>query len=200
VGSIALAEWKTLRSQRINDLLDAHSRVGGTGPGRRWRTEQLNWALILRVAAEFQGYCRALHDLAADEFASEATQINLLVPTVIRLRFTEGRRLDVGNARPSSLGSDFGRFGFELWPSLNRRWPGTADGWKRRLEVLNDARNAIAHDDRGKMTKLAAEGYPLSRLKTIRGLRSSVDGLARAMDDVVADHLHKLLGRRGRPW
>ena len=28
--------------------------------GRRWQTEQLNWALILRLAAEFQGFARDL--------------------------------------------------------------------------------------------------------------------------------------------
>lgn len=197
--SAALIEWQTTRANRIDDLLEAHVQVGGVGAGRRWRTEQLNWALILRVAAEFQGYCRDLHDLAADEVAVAAGQLNGPLQLVVRGMLTEGRRLSSGNAGPGHLGSDFGRFGLSLWPELNARWPSRAVGWNRQLEALNDARNAIAHADHAKIVELESRGYRLAQLRTIKRFRSSVNGLASGMDEVLGSYLYRLLGGPG-PW
>lgn len=63
--SAALAGWQEERAERLAQLVDAHQSVGGSGPGRRVGTEQLNWALILRVASEFQGFARQLHTESA---------------------------------------------------------------------------------------------------------------------------------------
>ena len=199
VPSVALVEWNSRRAQRVQDLLGAHERVGGVGVGRRWRTEQLNWALVLRVAAEFQGYCRDLHDLAAEEIAVQAGQLNGQLQAVVRSMLTEGRRLDGGNANAGNLGSDFGRLGLSLWPEIKRHSERRAAIWNARLDALNDARNAVAHDDTAKLAELAIKGYPLSRLATIRRFYSGVSGLALITDRVVADYLRKLLGGAS-PW
>jgi hypothetical protein len=61
VASKALALWRTERTRHLDELLGAHRLVGGTGRGRRWRTSALNEALVLRLAAEFQGFARDLH-------------------------------------------------------------------------------------------------------------------------------------------
>ena len=92
--SVALVSWQTDRQQRIEELNAAHRAVGGRGPGRRWRTRQLNWAMTLRLAAEFQGFARDLHDLAVDHFATTASGGNTQLAGVLRERLTTNRQLD----------------------------------------------------------------------------------------------------------
>jgi len=182
---------------RIAELLDAHATMGGAGRGRRWRTSQLNWALTLRLAGEFQGYARDLHSLAVAHFATWVAQGNTAVSNVLQAQFTANRALDHKNATPSSLASDFGRLGLEFWPTLRVASLDTPR-WQASLEALNKARNAIAHANEDDLDRLSQEGYPM-RLQTIRRWRRNLDRLAGTMDDVVADYLDRLL-RTGRPW
>ncbi len=194
-------QWNTVREARIADLLDAHARVGGTGQGRRWRTEQLNWALVLRVAGEFQGYCRDLHDEAADVVAVDLSGLNWTLQQALRLAATNGRRLDIGNPTLETLIKDFRRVGIaNIWTLLQAAKPGPAVKWKTTLKALMDARNGIAHADPNGIKDAEAAGFPLSRLDTVKRFRASMHGLALAMDDVVADTLQQLLQRSTRPW
>ncbi len=199
VPSSALQEWAGKRTANLRELFDAHAQVGGTGPGRRWRTQQINLALVLRVAAEFQGYCRDLHDIAADEFAVQAGQFNGNLQQILRTQLTQGRKLDMGNAGPGNLGTDFARIGLALWPEVGKRRPARARAWNRSMEALNEARNAIAHDDRAGLAKIAARGYKISQLATMRGFQRDADQLAHCMDDVVASHLQQVFGG-SKPW
>jgi hypothetical protein len=134
--------------------------MGGSGPGRRWRTEQLNWALVLRLAAEFQGFARDLHDLAVDEFVAVSARGDPALTGVLRALATRGRALDRGNAHPSALGDDYGRLGLTFWDAL-RTADHRARSWQDDLSALIRARNAIAHADEGALIKLRDEGYPL---------------------------------------
>ncbi len=181
----------------MDELLAAHAAVEGIGPGRRWRTSQLNWALTLRIAGEFQGFARDLHTLAVEHFVASVGGSNPALANVLRVRLTTNRQLDRGNAQPGSLGSDFGLLGMSLWDLLD-----AADSWtaQRRvnLEKLNEARNAVAHANEAELLLIARAGYPM-RLPTIRRWRRTLDGLARTMDYVVSDYLDGLLGT-GRPW
>jgi hypothetical protein len=197
VPSVAHQTWQTERQRRIDQLLQAHQTIGGSGRGRRWRTEQLNWALTLRLAGEFQGYARELHDLAVEHFVAAVAQNNSRLANVIRNRMTQGRWLDKGNAHSESLEGDFGRLGVTLWSALGVAHP-HASKWKNNLDALNKARNAIAHAEVGKLVKLRQDGYPIT-LVTIRRWKRSLDGLVETMDDVVSDYLDRLLGA-GRPW
>jgi hypothetical protein len=157
----------------------------------------LNWALTLRLAGEFQGYAREVHDLAVEHFVAAVAQSNSQLTNVIRSRMTQGRWLDKGNAHSKSLEGDFGRLGMTLWSALrvaDRR----ASGWEKNLDALNAARNAIAHAEVGKLAKLRQDGYPIT-LVTIGRWKTSLDGLVVTMDDVVSSYLDRLLGA-GRPW
>lgn len=193
----ALGRWQTDRAGRIDQLIDAHAVIGGAGPGRRWRTEQVNWALILRLAGEFQGFARDLHDEAVDFFATSAAPANPALAQQTRSLLTRNRQLDKGNAQPSSLGADFGVFGMLLWNDLR-----AADRWTENrhvhLEQLNRARNAIAHDLAGELAQLRSEGYPCT-LKNVRRSRSALDGLASTMDAAVSSYLATLFGG-ANPW
>lgn len=177
--------------------MDAHAAVGGNGPGRRVGTAQLNWSMALRLAGEFQGYARDLHDLGVDHLVQAIAPPGTALASTLRINLTLKRDLDRGNAQPNSLKNDFLRFGFEIWSALALEDPRSAR-WKQSLEALNTARNAIAHAEDQKLRRLAAAGYPM-QLRTIKTWRSHLNSLARTMDRVVADSLAALTGQ-GAPW
>jgi hypothetical protein len=197
MASLALASWHEERRSHLDNLLDAHKLVGGPAPGRRRRTAALNDALILRLAAEFQGFARDLHDQASDVFASWITPSNPTVQQLIRSRLVEGRDLERGNAHPGSIGRDFGRFGFEVWRELHRRDARTAEH-NESLALVNDARNGLAHSDDAKLASLRDRGHPLL-LSTFRRWRQDLDALAANLDAEISSQLGDLF-RRQPPW
>lgn len=72
MASVALATWRTARSSRLDQLFAVHDRIDPrSGPGRRVGTEQLNLALMVALAGEWQGFARDLHDEAVDFFVGE---------------------------------------------------------------------------------------------------------------------------------
>ncbi len=196
MASAALKRWERERTRHLDDLLDAHKLVGGTARGRRWRTAPLNDALILRLAAEFQGFLRDLHDQAADVFASWATPSRPNVQRVVRNRLVEGRDLERGNAHPGSVGRDFGRFGFEVWQKLESRDKRTAKH-NETLVLLNAARNGLAHSDAAKLEALD-KGHK-RHLTTFRKWRQDLDRLAANLDAATSDELACQFGRP-QPW
>jgi hypothetical protein len=196
--SQALLDWQTTRSHLLDELWDAHAKVGGTGSGRRWRTEQLNWSLVMRIAGEFQGFARDLHDESVDYFASQVSPLNASAQTYVSAALTRSRDLDRGNANAKSLGADFGRFGILFWKELDQRWT-TTQRVKDALEALNSARNGIAHHDAAKIAKSAQDGWPLSQLATAQRFRTNTGLLAERMDRVMADFLQNLFGG-AKPW
>jgi hypothetical protein len=197
VPSTAYVAWFGYRRARIDQLRVAHRTIGGSGPGRRWATEQLNWALTLRLAAEFQGFARELHDVAVDHLVVVVAGGNLGLVSVLRAGMTARRQLDRGNANPETLKDDYRRLGIQLWPDL-RAADYRAPVWSRNLDLLNKARNAIAHGDERTLNDLRGRGYPIT-LATVNRWKSSLDGLVRTMDDVVGAYLGRLLGT-GSPW
>jgi hypothetical protein len=197
MASRALTTWRNTRSERLDELLHAHQSVGGPSRGRRWRTATLNEALLLRLAAEFQGFARDLHEQTCDTFAAWITPSDPTVQQVVRKQLANGRQLERGNANPVSIGSDFGRFGFDVWPTLLKRDPLT-ERHQRTLRLLNDARNGIAHADEAKLLRLRAEGFPLV-LGTYRRWRRDLDDLTANLDGEIAAQLGRLFQRQS-PW
>jgi hypothetical protein len=63
---------------------------------------------------------------------------------------TGNRQLDNGNAHPGSLGADFSLLGMALWDALKTAHP-RATAWNNDLSALNEARNAIAHAEEGRL-------------------------------------------------
>ena len=90
MASRALTTWRMERSERLDELLHAHQSVGGPSRGRRWRTATLNEALLLRLAAEFQGFARDLHEQTCDTFAAWITPSD---PTVQQTQTIQGAEL-----------------------------------------------------------------------------------------------------------
>jgi len=197
VSSSALGFWQGERSDHLDELVSAHSLVSGPARGRRWRTQALNEALILRLAVEFQGFARDLHDLSCEYFALWTSPSSSALQGVIQNALRLNRDLDRGNAQPGSLGKDFGRFGFELWPALALRTR-TSKTLNDSLERLNTARNGLAHADEVKLAGLKADGYPIV-LNTFRKWRKHLDLLSEHLDAEVSSQLAKLFGQPA-PW
>ncbi len=189
--SAALEKWRTDRAAALDSLVAVHEKVAVDRRGRRYATEQLNRALFVALAGEFQGHCRDLHDdmvlLYADGLGP-ATD-----PRVISARsaMIRGRRLSTGNANPSALGNDFKYFGMDFWSSMKAAYPGKNNDWNRLLERLNETRNAIAHRDDIKMATLQD---PLT-LATFKRWRSTLNTITVGIDKVVAAYLQETIGK-----
>ena len=192
----ALEKWRGARAARLDNLAAAHRAVAGDGAGRRWLTVEVNHALIVRLASEFQGYCRELHDQAIDAFLAATFDAGRPAAPIVRRLLTSGRKLDSGNASWANMNNDFARLGMSIKTELSSRYPRRSGPWTTKLERLNDARNAIAHDNTAQLAKCHAE-QPLT-LATFRTWRSGLDQMASGLDEVVAAYLEDLNG--DEPW
>lgn len=183
--SPALIRWRTVGQAEIGELLAAHKAVGGAGPGRRTATQQINHALVVQLAAQFQRYCRDLHDLSADAMITAAPAS--LRPTLARA-FTVGRKLDRQNAHSGALGDDFARFGIDFWPVVTALG-GRCAGRRRRLDQLNAWRNAIAHQDFRRVAADPLTGGTRPDLLMVRTWHRALDQLVGGIDRVMYDEL-----------
>jgi len=186
-------EWLSTRAKALDEIETAHASIGGTGPGRRYATQQINQAYAVLVASQFQGFCRDLH---TESVAQLMAFINpdALVWHLVHAGFIKGRQLDSRNAQPSSLGSDFGLLGIKFWDELDKHHPKSKDR-KRELEDLNNWRNAIAHQS---FAEVSPDRAPNLTLQQVRRWRSVCGRLARSFDEVMRAHLQSLIGRT--PW
>jgi len=197
--SKALAKWQAVRAQELDQLLHAHARIGGGGPGRRYATEQLNFAYLVAVAAHFQGFCRDLHTEAVNAFAAAVPS---QLSTILESALTKSRSLDRGNANGSTIAEDFARLGMgRFWDLV------TAEGGqirtarrRHRMEQMNMWRNAIAHDSfeqyQSKIAQLDNRLRP--RLIEGRKCRAACNLLAAQMTSAVGTFLQQVVGKA--PW
>lgn len=186
--STSLAHWRTIRSTELDEMENAHQAVASSGPGRRYATLQINHAYAMLLSSQFQGFCRDLHSQAVDIIVNSQPAA---MQTLLRANLMFGRKLDTGNPNPGNLGSDFNRFGLKFWDEVKAH-DGHAQSRKDRLELLNDWRNAIAHQDFSKV------GGKTLYLGTVKQWRSALNGLGATFDRVIGDHLGNLVG--SAPW
>ena len=191
MSSASLNKWLDARARELDEIEQAHSAVGGTGPGRRWATRQLNHSYALILSSQFQGFCRDLHSEVVDHFVAAASPATLR--NVLRLEFTLARKLDTGNPTAGNLGSDFGRLGLRFWPRINALNARNKDR-QEKLERLCKWRNAIAHQD---IDPSKLEPKTL-QLRTLRSWRRACNGLAQSFDNAMHSHISALLG--SAPW
>jgi len=190
--SVALEIWQTTRQVALNEIAQAHARVGGSTRGRRYATQQINQAYAVLLSSQFQGFCRDLHTECVEHLVTYSQPVSF--QTRLTVLLTRGRMLDRGNPNPSNLGADFGRLGIDFWPTvaaLDRR------NARRQasLQELNDWRNAISHQD---FDSAKLGGRTTLRLDDVRRWRSSCSALAIQLDRAMHDHLIALTG--AAPW
>ncbi|UXY21931.1 hypothetical protein N8I84_26935 [Streptomyces cynarae] len=196
VTSRALVEWNTSRRQKINLLWGVHPQLTGNPP-TLWREHQALAIVIQRMATEFQGFARDLHDECTDVFSAEVAAGNSAVENVLRERLTSDRALSRGNAHSDGISKDFGRLGMTFWPSMIAA-DSRANNWKKDLLKLVEMRNGVAHDDAAKLARLQREGYTLDAA-SLQKWQTMLDDIATSMDDMTSTYLSALLGIQ-RPW
>lgn len=195
MASKSLREWQADAWSAFDEIEHAHRAVGGTKPGRRFLTQQLNYAYTTLLAARFQGFARSLHTqtVNAVAFGAHSAPYRLL----LQRSLTRHRALERHNAHPNSIAEDFARLGLDIWTLADQERSGN-DERRKKLWALITWRNAITHDDiEGKLKKGALEPTTIS-LGTCRSWRSALNVLATSLDTVAADHC-KTLGLP-RPW
>lgn len=195
MSSSALARWRGSGLARLAELEAVHANLTGSGSGRRWGTTQLNRSLFLALVAQFQSFCRDLHDDAVAVYVAEA---NAHRRDNVKALLVQGRRLDTHNPRRSTLGHDFVRLGLTMITDLKAEGPAT----ERQLDALDrivDYRNAIGHGDDAKIPVIEAGGEIKATKRSYQQHRQALDALAGTMDDVVAEQLARSLGI-SRPW
>lgn len=193
MASNSFRVWRTIRARALDEMKNAHASIGGTGRGRRYATQQVNQAYAVMVASQFQGFCRDLHTESVTvlvDFINPPAQ----VAQIIRNRFVDGRQLESKNAQPSSLGSDFGWFGVDFWREVNTLLSDNKAA-QRELAVLNDWRNAIAHQN---FKTVSPVGPPNLTLNQVRKWRRVCNRLAHCFDRVLRVYLQSLSGVS--PW
>jgi hypothetical protein len=177
-------------------MLAAHpdAAASATDP---WVAQEWTGALVLRLAAEFQGYCRALHDDAIDAVLDVVTVPRGALQAVLINGLSAGRGLDRRSADPKTISDDFDRLGCDLWVSLGVRRPVVARAWREVLALLHIARNGLAHDDLGALARVEAAGWPVD-IATVRNWRNVLDDIATEMNDGVGADIAELIGKI--PW
>src|SRR5271167_497496 len=99
--------WAKIQADKLDQIENAHTSVGGTGPGRRYTTDQINQAYAVLLASQFQGFCRDLHTECVFHLTDGLMPAKMR--PIVRAEFTRERKLDKGNANPGNVGEDFNR-------------------------------------------------------------------------------------------
>jgi hypothetical protein len=192
VASKSFATWQTDRAESLDEIVGAHHAVGGTGPGRRYATQQINRAYAVLLSSQLQGFCRDLHSEAIDALVVAITNPDLV--RIVREEFSLSRKLDKGNPNPGNIGSDFNRLGFDFWDAVKQCDPQNAVR-QTSLELLNEWRNAIAHQD---FDPNRLGGSTMLHLSQVETFRRNCHSLAAAFDEVVRNHVQSITGQF--PW
>jgi hypothetical protein len=186
----ALASWQTTRRARVDSLVELYGIARGLAADSH--VEQVFFALVLRLAAEFQGFVRDLHDEAVADVVRRSGSSCRVAGLLFMRSMTSKRDIDRLNASAATLTADFGRLGFAFWPELGARYR-LSDDWRRNLDSLNVCRNAVAHDRSSVLADLARRGWGAD-LTSVRRWLNSLDELASAMDDIVGKTVDRVSG------
>jgi hypothetical protein len=177
--------WNDERTPALDEIEAAHESVGGSERGRRYATQQINYAYAAILSAQFQAFCRDLHSESIDYMV---TVVPADLQDVLKVEFLMNRTLDRGNPHPGGIGSDFNRLGVDFWPEVYAIH-GSNNRRRELLQELIEWRNAIAHQDFNPVG-----GNPTLHLGRVRSWRSAVNALTVFFDRVMRGYLGGLMG------
>jgi hypothetical protein len=127
--SIAFRDGISARAAALDGIEDAHRSIGGSGPGRRTATQQLNQLYAVMRSSQFQAFCRDLHTECAKSLVAPVSAPDLQEALYANAVF--GRKLDTGNPNPGNIGADFNRLRLMFWPTVEPPTKGVAGGVER---------------------------------------------------------------------
>lgn len=138
--SDALTEWNTTRRAGLDQLFKAHALLGGSGPGRRFSTEQINHACVMALSGQFQGFTRACWTKRWSTYSipvfPNARGVQLQQRLAIQSGMTSNLALDRGKPTRKALEEDFRRIGIQ---SIAADIAQTTLPW---LKIQRDTRSA----------------------------------------------------------
>lgn len=183
--SVSLLYWQNQRMPRLLQVdLQCAASLAAIPPNAHLIDENLRGYVVL-LSAHFQGFCRDLHTEAAPVIAS---RVRPSLQMLIQNQFTAQRRLDHGNPTNDHLKEDFKRLALALDLRVDPANRPRLDD----LSALNKWRNVAAHQG------TTVPAGVLLDLPSLRTWRTSCDGLASSLDDIVYNQLRKILRRS--PW
>ncbi len=192
--SNSLLIWSSRSASALDEIERAHRAVGGSAPGRRYATQQINHAYAVLLTSQFQRFCRDIHSESVDHLTAQPTSTGDRRLVLLRISLTEGRKLDIGNPNPGNIGSDFRRFGLDFWNAvLSHDQRNSAR--QAQLDQLCRWRNAIAHQD---FSSEKLGNISSLTLREVQSWRSACRRLAESFDAVLSDHIASIIGRL--PW
>jgi len=187
MASTGFRRWTGERADQLDEFERVLGSLTGRGLSRRWAARQIAHAYAVLLASQFQGFCRDLHSECAEHIALAVAPRTLR--TLVRAEFAHARRLDRGNPNPGNIGSDFNRLGLSFWTCVFRD-DSRNDARQRKLQELNQWRNAITHQD----FDPASLEPPRLTLRVVHSWRGACNGMAISFDRVMGDHLRSILG------
>jgi RiboL-PSP-HEPN len=190
MASKSLHRWKTIQKDELDKIEHAHAAVGATGRGRWYATQQVNQAYVVLLASHFQSFCRDLHSESID-FLVSLTKPPYLQP-ILRANLLRGRKLNHGNANFDNIREDFDRLRIDFRIEVDSYDP-SPNPLRKKLQALNDWRNAIAHQDFARVT-----GSTRLQLDQVRQWRGACGQLAQVFDKAIRRYLQNLTGIS--PW
>src|ERR1700682_682286 len=98
--SISLQKWQESRRLELDEIVEAHRAVGGSGRGRRHATQQVNHAYAVLLSSQFQGFCRDLHSECTQHIVE---QVPVALQNLLGGELVRYRKLDRGNANSGSV-------------------------------------------------------------------------------------------------
>lgn len=192
VVSTAHAAWFGPRRQRVA-ALDAARSSAATGSVAQ---QQLDWALLIRVAAEFQAFCLDMHELVLDQLISNTATQNNKLEIVLRVALRPVS-LSIGNPSARNIAKDFARLGVpKIWNLAGSGGVAAKDKLST-LDLLLKARNAVAH---GQYSDIARHLKSVSVYDFVqKNCLPDLDHVVRELDYALSAFIDQLFGL-GRPW
>jgi len=201
VPSAALTRWQNDRMARLGHT-DAHCAALFTPPlaaapplalaappAPPPLAQESLQGYVMLVSGHFQGFCRDLYTECAQLCAAA---VPASMRTTIQAQFAAGLALNAGNPSTENIRKDFERFSFLL--DLEGAAPGNPQR-VTQLGHLNFWRNHVAHQ---RATPPPAGVPAVLTLANVQAWRTSCDGLATALDDIMRHELTRILG--AAPW
>jgi hypothetical protein len=184
--SASLLHWRNDRMPRLHQVDIQCTASAMAVPPSPSLIDENQRAYVLLLSAHFQGFCRDLYSECAQIVSSK---VRSALQFLIDAQFNAERKLDHGNPNLHNIRADFERFGF----TLNLAAADPVNPLRvAHLGELNRWRNVAAHHGRIPM------GLPPLNLPAIQDWRSSCDGLATSLDDIMYNQMRRILRRA--PW
>ena len=119
--SDALLAWQTDRMPRLQKVEDDCIHLEALHPADAGRVQEFIRSYAVLLFAEFQGFCRDLHDECAEKFVDSVNPAPLR--DVLRSQCVFRTKLDTSNPNPDSLREAFTRYGFDFGSMCWQRIP-----------------------------------------------------------------------------